>query len=105
MMAIALTACGDDDDETEGSIAGTYECGLEGQAPREVWELSEDQSLVVSPKDSGADPEEGTWSMKNDQVIINFSGADNDPFNVEGDRLVFAGPKGPDGLWVCTRRT
>lgn len=43
------------------------------------------------------------WTMQDDQVIINFSGADNDPFTVEGDRLVFAGPAGPEGTWTCTK--
>lgn len=83
------------------SIAGTYNCSIEGQPTREVWELEDDGTLVVTPE--GLEPEEGTWTMQDDQVIINFSGADNDPFNVEGDRLVFAGPAGPEGTWTCTK--
>jgi hypothetical protein len=38
-------------------------------------------------------------------VIINYAGANNDPFNVEEDRLVFAGEAGPDGTWICTMAT
>lgn len=59
----------------------------------------------MTANDSEREPEEGTWSVQNGQVIINFSGADNDPFDIDGDRLVFAGPAGPEGTWVCTRTT
>ncbi|MGH9896577.1 MAG: hypothetical protein ACREA0_32175, partial [bacterium] len=90
--------------DADSSVVGTYDCGLEGRPTREVWELKEGNALTVTPKESGPKPEEGTWSMEDGRVIINFSGADDDPFNVDGDRLVFAGEKGPDGLWVCTRK-
>jgi hypothetical protein len=65
--------------------------------------LREGGALTVSLVEDGVEPEEGTWSLEDDQVIINFSGAANDPFTVEDNRLVFAGPPGPEGRWVCTR--
>jgi hypothetical protein len=83
---------------------GTYDCGPEGEPTGDVWELRSDGTLVVTPQD-GAEPEEGTWTMQEGQVIINFSAFNNEPFDVEEDRLVFAGTPepGPAGVWICTR--
>jgi hypothetical protein len=116
-MAIAL-ACGDDDDAGGGdeeaspgngdlsleAIAGTYNCGLEEESeqPEEVWELRDDGALTVTPRRSDIEPVEGTWSVEEDQVRIQFDGTD-DRFNVEGDSLIFAGEPGPEGTWTCTR--
>lgn len=125
IAALALASgCGDDENEEGGSgtgsttsvpeggsgtglaasVPGIYECGLEGGPAREVWKLDTDQSMTVAPKDDENAPgEEGTWSIQDGQVIVNFAGANNDPFDVDGDRLVFAGPKDGEATWVCTR--
>ena len=84
------------------SAEGRYECGIEGQPTREAWELLADGELRVTVFESG-EAFEGTWSVEDDRVIINHAGAANDPFTVEENRLVFGGPAGPEGAWVCTR--
>ena len=98
-------ADGDSIAGTYDSIAGTYNCGPEQETgqPLEVWELREDGTLTITAEGSeDSEPLETDWSADGDRVVIHLPDSD-DPFNVEGDRLVSAGPPGPDGRWVCTR--
>jgi hypothetical protein len=94
------------------SITGNYNCGIEGEEVFEQWELREGGTLIVTvvnpppdapPEESFPETQEGTWTIEDGQVIINYAGANNDPFNVEEGRLVFAGEAGPGGTWTCTK--
>src|SRR5918996_1637666 len=101
-IALLLAACGGGADEGSGaSIAGTYNCGREGEAPQDVLELRGDGTLTYTPgalpgADPGAPPpEEGTWSVDRDSGVFEFS-AFQDRFTVTEDGLEFAHAGAPE---------
>lgn len=85
-------------------VAGTYNCGTEGETPQDVLELREDGTLTFTPTGSGAPPpEEGTWSVDGDSGVFSFPNF-QDSFTVEEDRLVFAHAGAPESeSLICTR--
>jgi hypothetical protein len=99
LMAITLLvgACRGGD-----SIAGTYNCTIEGfpEATVDALELQDDGTLEFRPE--AAPPgtiEEGTWSAEGDSVALTREGRD-ETFALEGDRLV--GRTGGGDRYVCT---
>jgi hypothetical protein len=100
LMALALlvVACGGepkqeaDTDATPNidvSLVGTYNCSPGGGAPAEdVIELKEDGTLTIT---QGGTTIEGTWSAEGGRGAFKPEGQPEDPFTVEGDRLVFGG--------------
>jgi hypothetical protein len=95
-LALLVGACGGED----GSIAGTYECQPEGVTPPPpgiIAELQEDGTLTITVEGEEWAPAQGTWSVEGDRGAWHGLGGEDEPFTVEGDRLVK-----DDGL-VCTR--
>jgi hypothetical protein len=83
---------------TMASPAGTYACAPEPRPedwPGLSFELHEDGTLTTTAADGTQ--EEGSWTLEQDQVVIDLGGQD-DRFNIEGKRLVAA-----DGGFVCVR--
>jgi hypothetical protein len=77
--------------ETSGasSIAGTYECSLEGAGPTrsiDVFEFREDGTIIQTIETLHR-TFEGTWSTQGDSVKI-LSESGNLTMTIEGDRLV-----------------
>jgi hypothetical protein len=94
--ALVAGACGGGDN----SIAGTYNCTIEGfpEASVDALELREDRTLEFRPEGAPA-PIEGTWSAERDSVVITREGRD-ETFAIEDDRLV--GVTGGGDRYVCT---
>ncbi|MGH9890958.1 MAG: hypothetical protein ACREA0_03020, partial [bacterium] len=109
-LAVLLVACGGGGgEEGDASIAGTYNCGMEGEAPQDVLELREDRTLTFTPgalpgaPPDAPPPEEGTWSLEGNAGTFQFQDF-QDRFTIEGDRLTFAHAGAPEGEeTVCTR--
>jgi hypothetical protein len=99
-----LTACttaptpGSPAQDGGDSIAGTYNCGLEGGEPEDVVVLDPDGTVTITP--AVGEVGTGTWTLEGDRGAFTFDGQE-DPFTVEGDNLVFADPGAADRL-VCT---
>jgi hypothetical protein len=75
--------------EGDSSIAGTYECGLEGAGPNasvDVFEFREDGTVSQDIEALGRTVE-GTWSVEGDSVKITSEAGDL-TFTIQGDRLV-----------------
>jgi hypothetical protein len=71
------------------SLVGIYNCSPGGGAPAEdVIELKEDGKLTIT---QGGTTGEGTWSARGKQGAFKPEGQGEDPFTIEGDRLVFGG--------------
>ncbi|HEV8571560.1 MAG TPA: hypothetical protein VGR49_00750 [Actinomycetota bacterium] len=94
--ALLVGACGGGGD----SIAGTYNCGVEGETPDDsVIELREDGTLTITQPDGSTG--EGAWSAEGDSGAFNPGTPEEDPFTIEGDNLVFA-DSGAPVRFVCT---
>lgn len=96
-LLVLAFACGQeqkkaDTDATpivDASLVGTYNCSPGGGAPAEdVIELKEDGTLTIT---QGGTTIEGTWSAQGGRGSFKPEGQPEDPFTVEGDRLVFGG--------------
>lgn len=86
------------------SIAGTYNCGQEGEPPQDVLHLSEDGTVTFTPQGAGAPPpDEGIWSVDGNSGEFQFP-VFRDKFTIEGDRLEFAHAGAPESVrFVCVR--
>ena len=81
------------------SLAGTYDCGPEGEAPEDVVELKADGTLTITHPDGVV--EEGTWTAEGNSGAFGPGTEFEDPFTIEGANLVFADP-GAALRFVCT---
>jgi hypothetical protein len=81
------------------SIAGTYNCGIEGGDVEDVVELGTDGSFTVTLPD-GTVETGGTWRAEGEGGVVVAPTGEEDPFTIEGENLVFADPGAP--RFVCT---
>jgi hypothetical protein len=75
------------------SIAGTYTCSPPEGSRRDVVQFRDDGTFTITEPVPG----EGTWSVEGDRGVFHSPEGIDDPFTVEGDRLVF------DNGFVCTK--
>jgi hypothetical protein len=97
-IVLAVGACGGGGGDS--SIAGTYQCSLEGagaQRTIDIFEFREDGTVSQDIEALGKTVE-GTWSQEGDSVKIESEAGDL-TFTLEGDRLV-----DPDGF-TCTPKS
>jgi hypothetical protein len=115
VLSTIASACGDDDktssdggepsptvsvDLSPQEIAGTYNCGIPDFQPEEIWQITQDGKVTATAEQVGPEAAEGTWSIVEGRVVVNFAGRE-DPFEFDGSRLIYASPD-PEGPWICT---
>ena len=103
-VVVLTGACGDDsgDDSGGASLVGTYECRLEGETgpPISTIELRDDGTGTITIGEDEA-TFEITWAAEGESGSFGPGTAEEDPFTIEGENIVFADPTGNEPSEVC----
>jgi len=75
------------------SIVGTYLCGPPEARDQDKVEVRADGTVTITQP--GGEPGQGTWSVQGNRGFFNPGTSEEDPFTIDGDRLVF------DDGFVC----